>query len=109
MENPVRTYSSGMLLRLAFSIGVHLDCDILAIDEAIAVGDTGFQRRCMDKILSFRRNGGTIVLVSHVEEHLREVCDRALVMEKGMLIFDGETDIALERYAQYCKHNLEKK
>lgn len=108
IEKPVRTYSSGMLLRLAFSVGVYLDCEILAIDEAIAVGDAAFQRRCMDKIQTFRRDGGTIVLVTHVEAHLREVCDRALLMDKGMLVFDGPTDTALKRYEKSLKHNQEK-
>ncbi|WP_260480574.1 ABC transporter ATP-binding protein [Enterobacter sp. WCHEn045836] len=100
LERPVRTYSSGMLLRLAFSVGIHLDSDILVIDEAIAVGDVAFQAHCMEKIHEFRRNGGTLVLVSHVGGHLMEVCERGLVMEKGRLVYDGAIKDALDTYMQ---------
>ncbi|MHA6679792.1 ABC transporter ATP-binding protein [Enterobacter cloacae] len=100
LEKPVRTYSSGMLLRLAFSVGIHLNSDILVIDEAIAVGDMAFQARCMAKIHEFLSNGGTLVLVSHVGEHLMDVCERGLVMEKGRLVYDGAIKDAFDIYIQ---------
>lgn len=95
----VRTYSSGMFLRLAFSVGIHLDCDILVIDEALAVGDMQFQKRCLEKVKSFQQEGGTLVLVSHDAEQLRAVCQRGLVLEKGYLLHDGSLSDALKYYS----------
>lgn len=98
LDRPVRTYSSGMFLRLAFSIGIHLNSEILVIDEAIAVGDAEFQRNCLEKIRAFRRSGGTLVLVSHVDRHLLDVCDRGVLMEKGKIVFDGTMPDTLNMY-----------
>ncbi|WP_246316604.1 ABC transporter ATP-binding protein [Scandinavium goeteborgense] len=95
---PVRTYSSGMFLRLAFSVGIHLDSDILIIDEALTVGDRDFQTRCYSRIKDFIKAGGTLVLVSHDETQLRQICSRGLVLEQGSLVYDGELSGALEYY-----------
>lgn len=98
LEAPVRTYSSGMFLRLAFSVGVHLDCDVLVIDEALAVGDRDFQARCLDKIRDFRRAGGTLVLVSHDEHQLESVCDRGLLLHHGRVVCDDDIATVLKQY-----------
>jgi len=98
MSAPVYTYSSGMFLRLAFSVGVHLDSDILVIDEALAVGDRDFQSRCQNKIHQFRQHGGTIVLVSHDDDQLRAICDRGIFLANGSVLYDGDIHSALGQY-----------
>lgn len=95
LEQPVRTYSSGMFLRLAFSVGIHLDCDILVIDEALAVGDQAFRTRCLERIRAFRRQGRTLVLVSHDHEQLATVCDTGMVLSKGRMQYFGDIHTAL--------------
>jgi len=98
MNLPVRTYSSGMFLRLAFSVGVHLDSNILVIDEALAVGDQLFRQRCMERIHHFREQGGTLVLVSHDASQVAATCTRGLVLSRGKLQFDGNIQDALHHY-----------
>lgn len=98
LAQPVRTYSSGMFLRLAFSVGIHLDSDILAIDEALAVGDKSFREKCFAKINEFKARGGTLVLVSHDENQLRKTCERGILLKHGTLLFDGDINTALEHY-----------
>lgn len=100
IATPVRTYSSGMFLRLAFSVGIHLESDILVIDEALAVGDAAFQAQCMARIQDFRSKGGTLVLVSHSADQLRAVCDRGLLLDKGRVTVDSDLEAALTRYEQ---------
>ena len=89
IKEPLRTYSSGMMLRLAFSVAVNLDPQILIIDEVLAVGDQKFQAKCTEKIFEIRNQGRTILCVSHVSPTLRELCDRALWLDHGQLIMDG--------------------
>ncbi|MEG2569154.1 MAG: sugar ABC transporter ATP-binding protein, partial [Acinetobacter sp.] len=98
IDAPVRSYSSGMLLRLAFSVGIHLDSDILVIDEALAVGDQNFKIRCVEKISQFQCNGGTLVLVSHDDVQLRAICKYGLLLSAGKVVFGGDIDIALAQY-----------
>lgn len=98
IEQPVRTYSSGMLLRLAFSIGVYLYTDILAIDEALAVGDSSFQARCLSKINQLNQQGRTLVLVSHDMSQLRRICRSGLVMHQGQLIAHCDIEQAITLY-----------
>ncbi|WP_277973338.1 ABC transporter ATP-binding protein [Pantoea agglomerans] len=100
LDAPVRTWSSGTCLRLAFSVGGHLDSDILVIDEALAVGDAGFQALCLARIQAFQHAGGTLVLVSHDEAQLRQVCSRGLVLERGRAVFHGDAGDALSFYAR---------
>lgn len=95
IDQPVRTYSSGMFLRLAFSVGIHLDSDILVIDEALAVGDTAFRTRCLERIQAFRQQGGTLVLVSHDQHQLATVCDTGMVLSQGRLQYFGDIHTAL--------------
>lgn len=98
IDAPVKSYSSGMLLRLAFSVGIHLDSDILVIDEALAVGDREFRMRCLEKISHFQSDGGSLVLVSHDDAQLRAVCARGLLLAAGRVVFDGDIDTALAHY-----------
>ena len=98
LHEPVRTYSSGMFLRLAFSVGIHLMSDILVIDEAMAVGDRLFQQKCYQKIVQFHRQGGTLILVSHDENQLRTLCQRGIVLQQGRLVQDSTMAEALELY-----------
>lgn len=89
INEPLRTYSNGMMLRLAFSVAVNLEPQILIIDEVLAVGDQKFQAKCREKIFEIRNQGRTILCVSHVSPTLRELCDRALWLDHGQLIMDG--------------------
>lgn len=85
----VKFYSSGMYVRLAFAIAVHVDPDLLLVDEVLAVGDEPFQKKCIDKIKEFQREGRTIVFVSHSADQVLEVCDRVAVLQHGEVVFDG--------------------
>jgi ABC-2 type transport system ATP-binding protein len=85
MDNQVKFYSSGMLVRLGFAVAVHVNPDILLIDEVLAVGDEAFQARCLDKVTSFRREGRTIVLVTHALDTVIDVCDRAVMLDHGRI------------------------
>jgi ABC-2 type transport system ATP-binding protein len=89
IDTQVKFYSSGMYVRLAFAVAVHVDPDLLLVDEVLAVGDEPFQRKCMDKIEEFQRDGRTIVLVSHSAEQVGRLCDRVVVLNHGHLIHDG--------------------
>lgn len=90
IDTQVKFYSSGMYVRLAFAVAVHVDPDILLVDEVLAVGDEPFQRKCMDRIRGFQAEGRTIVLVTHSLETVADLCDRAVVLESGHVIADGE-------------------
>jgi len=90
IDTQVKFYSSGMYIRLAFSVAVHVDPDVLLVDEVLAVGDEPFQRKCIDRIRSFQAEGRTIVLVSHALDQVAELCDRAIVLEHGNLRVDGD-------------------
>jgi ABC-type polysaccharide/polyol phosphate transport system ATPase subunit len=94
----VKTYSSGMLLRLGFSIAAHLDADVVLIDEVLAVGDEGFQRKCLRRISEQIAAGATVVLVSHDPGAIERVCDRVVVLDAGRVIFDGPTAEGLLHY-----------
>jgi len=95
---PVKYYSSGMYLRLAFSIGVSLSSDILVIDEAISVGDANFQNKCIEKIKEIKKNGKTIVFVSHDKHQVQSICDKVIVLEHGKMKFDGDITEGLKFY-----------
>ena len=89
IDTQVKFCSSGMYVRLAFAVAVHVDPDLLLVDEVLAVGDEAFQRKCLDKIRSFQREGRTIVLVTHSLGQITEFCDRAVLLNKGEVLFDG--------------------
>jgi ABC-2 type transport system ATP-binding protein len=97
IDTQVKFYSSGMYIRLAFAVAVHVDPDVLLVDEVLAVGDEPFQRKCMDRIRSFQHEGRTIVLVTHALDQVAELCDRAIVLEHGHLVHDGDPREALRR------------
>ncbi|WP_349361545.1 ABC transporter ATP-binding protein [Cryobacterium sp. PH31-O1] len=90
IDTQVKFYSSGMYVRLAFAVAVHVDPDLLLVDEVLAVGDEPFQRKCMDKIAEFQADGRTIVLVSHSSDQVGRLCDRVVVLESGNMIHDGD-------------------
>ncbi|CAN5278917.1 N/A [soil metagenome] len=97
IDTQVKFYSSGMYVRLAFAVAVHVDPDILIVDEVLAVGDEPFQRKCMDRIRDLQAQGKTIVLVTHSLDQVAEFCDRAIVLEAGKVVFDGEAGPAIQR------------
>jgi ABC-type polysaccharide/polyol phosphate transport system ATPase subunit len=98
IDLPVRTYSSGMHMRLGFAIAVHVDADILLLDEVFAVGDEAFQRKCIGKILEFKERGGTVCFVSHSAAAVERLCERALLLSHGHVEFDGHATEAINRY-----------
>jgi ABC-type polysaccharide/polyol phosphate transport system ATPase subunit len=100
IDRPVRTYSSGMYMRLGFAIAAHIDADVLLLDEVFAVGDEQFQRKCFGKIFEFKQRGGTIVFVSHDASAVERLCDRAILLRDGSVAFDGPTHDAIVRYRQ---------
>src|ERR687891_1430302 len=98
IDRPVRTYSSGMTMRLGFAIAAFLDADILLLDEVFAVGDEAFQRKCFGRIFQFKQAGGTIVFVSHDAAAVETLCERAIFLDAGRVAFDGPTREAVTRY-----------
>ncbi len=99
IDLPVRTYSSGMYMRLGFAVAVHIDADVLLLDEVFAVGDEAFQRKCVDRVLSFKRAGGTTVFVSHSASAVERMCDRAVLLRDGRVVYDGEAHDVLRQYS----------
>lgn len=95
IDQPVRTYSSGMFVRLAFATASRLDVDVVVLDEALAVGDIGFQARCFDRINQLRDDGVTILLVSHSMQHILSHCDRAVLLDHGEIVVSGENVSAI--------------
>jgi ABC-type polysaccharide/polyol phosphate transport system ATPase subunit len=98
IEMPVKTYSSGMYMRLAFAIASHVNPDILLLDEVLAVGDEAFQRKCMGRIFNYRRAGGTLLFVSHDAASVERVCDRAILLIGGRVVNDGPPMDVLNAY-----------
>ena len=98
LHEPLRTYSSGMAMRLAFAVAVCVDPDILLIDEVLSVGDKAFQAKCFDRILDFKRRGKTILCVSHAAGVVRELCSRAIWLDHGDLMLDGPLPEVTEAY-----------
>lgn len=103
IHQPVKTYSSGMFVRLAFAVAINVNPDILIIDEALAVGDTRFQLKCMDKFLEFKKKGIAIIFVSHDINAIKRFCDRTLWINNGELVEDGNTDIVTDKYLDYLR------
>lgn len=98
IDQPLRTYSTGMIARLGFSIACHLDPEILLIDEILSVGDLAFQLKCNAKIDEFKRQHVTMVLVSHSMAHVQRLCDRVIWLEKGRIVGEGVPSVILEEY-----------
>lgn len=98
IDNPIRTYSTGMQMRLGFAIAVHAEPEILLIDEILSVGDRSFQRKSFDRISRFKAEGCTIILVTHDTDVVREVCDEAIWLNSGRLVLHGHPDEVVARY-----------
>lgn len=98
-DTPVKHYSSGMYVRLAFSVAVHVDPEILIIDEVLAVGDFDFKKKSEAKIRSFLEQGKTVLMVSHSSKVVEDLCSRAIMLEKGHLVAEGEPRDVIERYS----------
>jgi ABC-2 type transport system ATP-binding protein len=98
IDSPVKVYSSGMTVRLGFAVAANADPDILLVDEVLAVGDEAFQQKCFEHLARFKRNGGTIVLVSHALDQIRQVCDRAIWIHKGEVQIDAPSATSIDAY-----------
>lgn len=109
IDQPVRTYSSGMKMRLGFAINVNIEPDVLVVDEALAVGDASFKRKCKDKIKEIMGNGTTVLYVSHSADSVREICPRSIYLRKGTVIYDGTTEDTLKVYQEYKESQKAKK
>jgi ABC-type polysaccharide/polyol phosphate transport system ATPase subunit len=107
IDNPVKTYSSGMMMRLGFAVAVNVDPEILLIDEVLAVGDAEFAQKCFARISDFRARGKTIVLVSHDLDAVRKFCDRAILIDQGGVRADGHPDEVTARYLADVRHRHE--
>lgn len=102
IDNPVRTYSSGMYMRLAFSVAINVDADILLVDEILAVGDAHFQEKCFKKLDELKNSDKTIVIVSHSLEPVRKLCDRGVWIYEGEVRMDGPIDEVVDEYIKVC-------
>jgi ABC-type polysaccharide/polyol phosphate transport system ATPase subunit len=100
IDQPVRNYSSGMYVRLGFAIAVHVQPDVLLVDEVLAVGDAFFQEKSLERMRRFNQRGKTVVLVSHDLTSIQALCERTLVLHHGVLVFDGPTEDAIEHYEE---------
>jgi lipopolysaccharide transport system ATP-binding protein len=100
MDTPVKRYSSGMYVRLAFSVAAHLEPEILLVDEVLAVGDAEFQRRCLGRMESLSESGRTVIFVSHNMQTVAQLCDRAILLEGGKAVLDGDSADVVARYLQ---------
>ncbi len=98
IDNPVRTYSSGMYMRLAFSVAINVDAEILLVDEILAVGDQHFQEKCLNKMKELRSQGKTMVFVSHSMGQVKQLCDRAIWLHEGHIKEDGNVNEVVEHY-----------
>ena len=103
IDEPLRTYSSGMGMRLAFAVAVHMDPEILLVDEVLAVGDQAFQAKCLEKIFELKRSGTTFVIASHAAASVQRLCERALWLDRGGLVMDGRIEEVLEAYTGKSK------
>jgi ABC-2 type transport system ATP-binding protein len=96
LDSEVRTYSSGMFMRLAFATAVHTECEIFLVDEVLAVGDQPFRRKCMARIMELKQEGRTMVFVSHNPTQVLKVCQRGLVLESGKMVYEGDAAGAIK-------------
>ncbi len=102
IDSPVRTYSSGQYMRLAFSIAINVDADILLIDEILAVGDQHFQDKCFEKLTELKDSDKTIVIVSHSLDAIKKLCSRAIWINDGKIVKDGKIDDVIDEYIKVC-------
>jgi len=100
IDNPVRTYSSGMFMRLAFAVAINVDADILLIDEILSVGDEHFQNKCFEKMKELKKQGKTMVFVTHNMKAVTQLCDRAVWLYQGNIKLDGNTEEVVSKYLE---------
>ncbi len=103
LDNPIRTYSSGMYMRLAFSVAINVNADILLIDEILGVGDMNFQKKCFDKLKEIKARGTTIVIVSHSLEQIKEICERSIWIKDGVICSEGKSDQVIYEYMSFME------
>ena len=108
IDRPVKTYSSGMYIRLAFAVAIHVEPDLLVVDEALSVGDEAFQRKCFARIERLREGGCTVLFVSHAAGTVIELCDRAILLDGGELLADGKPKAVISRYQKMLYAPAEK-
>ncbi len=101
IDQQVKYYSSGMYVRLGFAVAVNMDPDILLVDEVLAVGDELFQRKCLDRVRQFQREGRTIIFVTHAPDMVRQICDRAAVLDHGEMVAVGLPGEAVRAYREH--------
>ncbi len=106
LDTPVKRYSSGMYMRLAFAVAAHLDPEILIVDEVLAVGDAEFQKKCLGKMSDVAHSGRTVLFVSHNMAAVQQLCTRGLVLEQGNTIFQGQADEAIDYYLKSGAENV---
>jgi len=99
IDEPLRTYSSGMMMRLAFSVAIHTEPDVMLLDEVLAVGDSSFQAKCRETLHNFQRAGKSLLFVSHASGQVLEMCDRAIWLDHGELMMEGEATPVVEAYS----------
>jgi ABC-type polysaccharide/polyol phosphate transport system ATPase subunit len=104
IDSPIKQYSSGMYMRLAFSVATEVDPDVLIIDEILGVGDAGFQQKSFQRIQSFRNQGRTILFVSHDLAAVQQNCDRVMLLDRGEIIEEGPPDRVIARYGELFAH-----
>jgi lipopolysaccharide transport system ATP-binding protein len=103
IDTPVKRYSSGMYVRLAFAVAAHMETEVLLVDEVLAVGDAAFQKKCLGRMGEVTKEGRTVLFVSHSMPSIQRLCSRALLLEDGALVCDGDVDKVIERYLSYDK------
>jgi lipopolysaccharide transport system ATP-binding protein len=109
IDRPLRTFSSGMQMRLAFAVAVHIDAEILLIDEVLAVGDAAFQQKCLDRIGQFTRGGRTGILVSHDLGMVKKLCDQALWLQRGQIVAHGPANVVVDDYLSQVKNETQRR
>ncbi|OGL45654.1 MAG: hypothetical protein A2W05_01835 [Candidatus Schekmanbacteria bacterium RBG_16_38_10] len=103
IDLPIRNYSSGMCMRLGFSLATSVDPDIFIIDEILGVGDEGFQKKCLERINNFKRKGKTIILVSHISEQIQGLCDKAILLDQGRKVCEGIPKDVISEYREILR------
>ena len=106
LEEPIKHYSSGMYSRLGFSVAVHLECDVLLVDEVLSVGDATFTAKCQQKMREVTRQGRAVIFVSHGMSAVSDMCDTALVMREGQIVFEGDTPDAILHYMEFVRQKV---
>ena len=103
IDNPVRTYSSGMFMRLAFAVAINVNADIMLVDEILSVGDEHFQNKCIEKMLELKKQGKTMVFVTHSMESVKKLCNRAVWLYNGEIQMDGKSEEVISKYVEVTK------